>query len=354
VNATLLFSGLLLAQPATEPPVVSRPTDWSGVVGGPFAVTTKVEPTEVAAEDQLTLTVQVDVAEGGSIGNLPQLKRPPLGKSDTFRAFAFDDLDSGYNEYLKRSWFRYLLRPRSTEVKEVPRVKFVYFNPRAGRYQTTYSQPVPLTVRARTAPVAAVELPPLILQEWKAEENEFLEDYIKMATSSSPWSFAYWWNELAAYFGMSSNRWQVRLYPRNVKSYSAALAFVAPPLLGVVWYGIWRRRNPDAARLANIRRSRAAAVALRVLTHAGDDPPRQVRHAIEEFLRARFGLPQSATTPPEVLAYLRSSSSSSGDPEEIGSLLRRCDDARFAPAAAETSDLVAEAKSVILKWDDPS
>jgi hypothetical protein len=265
--------------------------------------------------------------------------------------FAVEDLDGGYEEYLSRHWFRYLLRPRSTQAKEIPRVKFVYFNPRTGRYQTTYSEPVPLTVRPRTAPVAAVEVPPWIMEEWKAEENETLGVYHRMAAASQ---FDRLWQEFVDALGVYSNPRYDRLYARDGGSYMTALALVTPPLLGVVWYAIWLRRNPDAARLANIRRSRAASAALRILAQTSDDSPRQVHHAIEEYLRARVGLPQSASTPMEVAAYLRGSSLSCLGADEIESLLRRCDDARFAPAPADPGFLVTEARGLILKWDERS
>jgi len=339
----------MLSQPAAEPPVVGRPTDWSGAIGGPYIVTLHAAPTDLAAEDQLTLTVRIGVDEEGSAGNLAKLKRPALSKLDAFNSFAIEDLDENSTVDTPPRWYRYLLRPRSTGVKEIPRLKFVYFNPRTGRYLTTYSDPVPLTVRARTAPVPAVEVPPWIMQEWKDEGKETLEAYYRMA---APSPMQRGWQKFVGSFGIYSNPWHDRLCARDGDSYMTALALAAPPLLAVAWYAIWRRRNPDAARLANIRRSRAAAVALQMLGQASDDSPRQVRRVVEEYWRARVGLPQSATTPLEVIAYLRDSSFSCADPEEVGRLLRRCDDARFAPSRAEPSDLPAEARNLILKWDE--
>jgi hypothetical protein len=268
---------------------------------------------------------------------------------DTFRAFAVEDLDDSYMGNPPDRWFRYLLRPRNADVKEIPRLKFVYFNPRTGRYQTTYSEPVPLTVRPRTASVAAVDVPPWIMQEWKDEENETLERYYRMA---APSLVDRAWQRFVGSFGIYSKPWHDRLYARDGHSYLTALALAVPPLLAAGWYAIWRRRNPDAARLTHIRRSRAAAVALRMLGQDSDDSPRQVRGAVEEYLRARFGLPQSATTPAEVIACLRDSSPFYADSEEVGRLLRRCDDARFAPAPADPRGLVTDAKSLILRWDD--
>jgi hypothetical protein len=353
VNSSLLLCGLALAQPAAEPPVAGRPLDWSGTIGGPYVVTIKAEPTDLPAEDQLTLTLVIAATDPGTTGNLRNLKRIALTKLDVFKAFAVEDLDGGYNEYLSRQWFRYLLRPRSTEVKEIPRLKIVYFNPRTGRYQTTYSDPVPLTVRARKAPVPVAEVPPWIMQEWKDEENELVA-LIPRMFEPPPRSIDYWWRKIADAVGLSSTPYHDRLYARAGDSYITAFALVIPPLMGVAWYAIWRFRNPDAARRANICRSRAAADALRTLAQTVDDPPRRVRRALEDYLQARVGLSPSARTPPEVVAYLRGSSLSPLDVDEIERLLRRCDDARFAPSPAEPSVLIAEAESLILKWEERS
>lgn len=350
MNPPLLLCGLLLAQPLAEPPIAGRPTDWSGAVGGPYSVAVFAQPTELAAEEQLTLMVRIGTTDAG---NLATVKRPALAKLEAFKAFAVEDLDDYSEGNPPYRWFRYLLRPRNADVKEIPRLKFVYFSPRTGRYQTTYSEPVPLTVRPRTAPIPAVEVPPWIMEEWKAEENETFEDACRML-AKSPRSVDYWWDKFASAAGVSSNRWFERLYARRGNSNMTAFALIVPPLLGAAWYAVWRRQNPDAARLANTRRSRAAAVALRMLAQAGDDSPRQVRCAIEEYLRARIGLPPSATTPAEVVAYLRGSSSSSADADEIAGLLRRCDDALFAPAPAAATGLVADAERLIIKWDKPS
>jgi hypothetical protein len=351
VNAALLLCGLLVAQPAAEAPIAGRPTDWSGVSGGPYVVRLFAEPTELAAEDQLTLFVRIGVADEGSAGNLAKLRRPALAKMDAFKSFAIDDLDENATSEAPPRWFRYLLRPRNADVNEIPRLKFVYFNPRTGRYQTTYSEPVPLTVRQRTAAAAAVEVPPWIMQEWKDQENEDLEAYYRMA---APSLIERGWRRFFDSFGIHSNPRYDRLYARDGPSYWTALALAAPPLFATAWYAIWRRRNPDAARLAKIRRSRAGAAALRTLGQLADNSPQKVRHAIEEYLHARAGLPPSANTPSEIVGHLHSSSFSPAELEEVGSLLRRCDDALFAPSPVDVNGLSAQARNLILNWDDES
>src|SRR5262245_23995931 len=111
--------------PAGEPPIVGRPAEFSGAIGGPFVVTVAVEPNAVAVEEPFTLTLRIV-----GPGNLKELRRPPLDKLDAFKPFAVDDLDDDVAEGLPPSrTFRYRLRARSADVKAIPPFKFVYFNP---------------------------------------------------------------------------------------------------------------------------------------------------------------------------------------------------------------------------------
>jgi len=131
---------------AAEPPIVGRPVGYSGAIGGPFVVTTRVDATTVAVEEPFTLTLRIVGA-----GNLKQIARPPLGKLAGFQQFAVDDLDESFIEGSPPSrTFRYRLRARSAEAKQIPPFKFVYFNPAivpASRaYQTTYAAGVELNV----------------------------------------------------------------------------------------------------------------------------------------------------------------------------------------------------------------
>jgi hypothetical protein len=331
---SLILSTLILlpAQPAAEPPVVGRPLDWSGAVGGPFVVELHAEPTTLTAEEPLTLTVRVI----GS-GNLRDLPRPPLGKLESFQPFAVEDLDDRFvpGDPPRRE-FRYRLRPRSADVTEVPRLKFVFFNPRLPRargYQTTYSNEVPLTVKPRSPvvpPEVVEEVPDWMLDPATREE----------ILGRESGTFQQWVSGVLGRLG-------VRLDSdprRSTTSWPLAIAVVAlPPVICVAWFILWLRANPNAARVALARRSRAASVALRALESAGDDQPRRVADAVLRYLIDRFGLPPSAVTPAEVEAHLSGQDAMARSTME---LLKRCDAARFAPAAADEA-LAGDAERLV-------
>src|SRR5581483_3040717 len=274
------------------PPVVGRPVDFSGAVGGPFVVEQTAEPTALTAEEPLTLTVRIT-----GPGNLRDLPRPELGKLEAHKAFAVDDLDERFvpGDPPRRE-FRYRLRPRSADVKEVPRLKFVYFNPRlpaARGYQTTYAAAVPLTVKPQT-PAKPPEIPGWILQEWDNRDEEYQQSSIDV----QQWRDWLFW------------RLGLNPYSETKSTLRAAVAIViitVSPVLCVVWFTVWRRRHPDAARLASLRRSRAAAAAIRSLRSTTEDTGRHIGNVVRNYLQARVGLSATAVTPPEVAAFLRES-----------------------------------------------
>jgi hypothetical protein len=333
--------------PAVEPPVVGRPVDYSGAVGGPFVVEQTAEPTELNAEEPLTLTVRIT-----GPGNLRDLPRPPLAKLDAYKAFAVDNLDDRFvaGDPPRRE-FRYRLRPRTADVKEVPRLKFVYFNSaRAGTpsrgYQTTYADPVPLTVRPRTPPAPDV---PAEVPEWMLERVPVVET-IGSHTGADITELVM--AKVMSWFGVRYDRqshgWEALVWLSYVV---ATVVLIVPPLVSGAWYWAWRRANPSAAQRTGLRRSRAAAVALRSLRSATDDPAHRVAAAVLGYLRDRAGLPATVRTPHEVAEYLSRSGSPTALEEQTIALLRRCDGARFAPSPVADGTLAADTERVILDWE---
>ena len=147
-----------------SPPVVGRPVDFSGAVGGPFVVQWIADPTEVVAESPFILTLRIT-----GPGNLQELHRPALGTLAPFKPFAVEDLNDRFlpGNPPQRE-FRYRVRPRSAQVTEVPRFKLAYFNPHivppSRGFQTTYADAVPITVKPRTTAIPANV--PLEVPDW--------------------------------------------------------------------------------------------------------------------------------------------------------------------------------------------
>jgi len=343
VNVSLLLCGLLLGQPAVEPPIAGRPTDWSGAIGGPYVVTMTAEPAQQEIADRETLTLQITVADGGSAGNLRDVKRPGLSKMEAYKAFAIEDLAESYSENPPRREFRYALRPRFAGVHEVPRLKFIYYSPRAGRYQTTYSNsPTTMVVTpgvAPSSPAVPREVPDWMLEY--ATDNEIF-GFPRTELEYELHAILFSW------FGVPFAR------PEEGGGLTImhTAAVCLPLLVCAVWFAAWRRGHPDAARMARISRSRAASVALRSLREPAPDPAAQIFTALADYLRARLGVSAVATSPTETAQALRRVSNSLPLVGSTVALLERCVAARFAPVPEFDPLAISDAERVILEWEE--
>jgi hypothetical protein len=317
-----------------SPPIVGQPVDFSGAVGGPFVVQWIAAPTELTTEQPLTLTLRIT-----GPGNLAAMPRPALGKLDSFRSFAVEDLDDRFvpGDPPRRE-FRYRLRPRSVAVTEIPRFKFVYFNPRIAPpsrgYQTTYADPVALTVNPRSSPLPA-DVPAWMLEPPTTDEL--------FGPPRPLWRRGL--DRLLAVIGVDTDE----LAPESGRWFAAVAVVIVPPLGCVAWLLVWRRRHPDAARLAAGRRSRAAAAALRAFARSPD--AEAVASALIEYLRDRHGLPPLATTPGEIVNKLTTGGCPAPLATTAAELLRRCDAVRFGPAPATDPALAADAAKAVLDWE---
>jgi len=316
----LLFPFGKAAADLPEAPAAGRPEDWSGLVGT-YEITASARPTDLRALDPLTLTVRITETSG----NVPQALGPersslratlrPLGRD--FYMEALPDLP----QPTPSSWeFTYRLKPRRARVQKIPALKLSYFDPQYNRYQIAYSRSVPLYVK------------PGVLVEPPAEGRG----------------------------GRAPDRfYELTTGPAVLRQEGGALApsllvlallVLAPPSACIVWYVVWQRHHPDAARRARRQRSQAARHALRQLHRMPVDKNGAASAAvIADYLRCRLDLAAAEPTPAEILLHLRRAHVSAGVADQVGDFLRACDAMRFAPAApAGGRQLAREAATIVL------
>jgi hypothetical protein len=327
---TPLLLGLpsrLRAGPDEEPdpdevPVVGRPSDLPfSEASGQFEVAARAEPTDLEAETPLKLTVVVRAT--GPVRRPP--RRIDLRQVPAFAEgfYLIDPAAGGTRHPDARTWeFVYELKPRRTDVTEVPGVPFVFYNPAIRpadkAFQVLYTDPIPLRVRPHE--VFAVPL--------RAPEGAF-----QLATGPALFARRAPWQPPGLAGGL--------------------LLLLAPPLLCAAWYVAWRRLYPDAARRAHLRRSRAARQALERLHRAARLPagPRAARAAavVAGYLHERVDLRAAEPTPAEAAAHLRRHGCADGLVEQASRFFESCDAARFRPAPPpDGPDLPEAAARLIL------
>jgi hypothetical protein len=324
-----LAGWLLFAAPVRadlEPPVGGRPEHFSGAVGV-FRINAEAAPTEVAVEAPIILTVTVTGSVAPDYPRFPPPERLNIDRlGDLQDDFQVDDLAEGNGHPDPHTWtYLYRLRPRNTQVRRIPRLHFVFYNPLTGTWPTSYTaESISLKVNPR--PTIA---PP-----------EDLRDPAALAADRYPL--------------VTGEAVLWKSGPRRLASvWLLVLMFAAPPVLCLVWYQLWRSWYPDAARLAGRRRSRAARFALRQLRAIPRGLTMQERAAkvavvLGRYLHQRLDLPSAEPTPAEVAALLSQASAGPAISARFSRFLAICDAARFGlDEGSITADLLTEAAHLI-------
>jgi hypothetical protein len=301
-----------------DPPVIGRIEPFCGAVGsGTFQVEMEAVPTRLQAGDPLTLTIR--------IRSLGLWQRPP-GRPDLLRQPEYAKFRGRFHidnagERLdpdRGAWeFDYHLRPKSESVTGIPSLLVVYFRPgvipREKGFMTTSAPGIPLQIgpRARVLP-------------------SDLQGNTQIA--AIPDRF-YWIVE-----GQRVLRQEKP--PGLPSSWLLVLLAVAPPAFCFGWYVMWRRLNPDAARLARQRRSRAAQQAIESLAvrNGSRMQASDVGEILAVYLRQRMDLSPLEPTPGEVARHLEEKGFPADLSARVADFFQACDAARFAPKSSADPD----------------
>jgi hypothetical protein len=310
--AVWVLGGLLSVWPAhadetsdaEEIPVIGRPPDLPfSEASGSFEVSTRAKPTTVEAETPLTFTVLVQALT--SAHHPPQ--RLDLDQLPAFaEQFYIEDPSDGSRHPTERTWeFVYRLKPRRTEVSEIPSLPFVFFNPNirpaSKGFQVIYTDPIPLHVLPH-------EVVPVPVQ---APESAFV-----LATGPG--------------LLVRQNDWT----PPGTGTCGVLL--LLPPILCAGWYACWRWRYPDTARQVRQRRSRAARQAIQRLSAARRLQPARCADVataiVAGYLHERLDLAIAEPTPREISGLFQRYPFPPSLSQQAVHFFQACDEVRFRPA----------------------
>lgn len=304
-------------------PEAGRPPDFNGAIGD-FTFDLDAKPTALDAGDPITLRMTL----GGS-GNLAALAPPAVPAGDAFRRY--DPLPVKGEDSPERRVFEQVLIPKSPATREIPAVRFSYFDPQARAYRTITRGPIPIEVQAATgaqgqvmdAAPAAAPTP----QAHAALGRDIV--FIKDAPG-----------DLVARGSAGGAGWLAFLWAAPVLGWAAARQVV-------------RRRQRLAAdpRLARFRT--AGREARQALAAAAPDDAQsldRVSSALAAYLAAKLDLPPGAIERGRVLARLEAAGVDAELRERVARFLDLSERARYAPgrdAAAERRDAVVLASGIV-------
>ncbi len=282
-----------------------RPPDFTGAVGE-VRVTAKASQTEMPAGTPFTLTVRLDGSGSVTSTGAPDLAaRPEFAGRFKVRHEETHTVGGGARQ------FAYTLRPLSADVTEVPPVPVTYFDPKANKFGTARSEPIPLHVTA--APNATPNVPAAAPPPPEPADRP----------------------EPAPASGLDA------LVPWLEGAMVVALAACA-----AVWAVRRLRRHPrPLARPAPA----SAAPAPRLAPLAPAPTFAAVRETLQDFLRRHFRLPPGEVTPGDAEQCLRRGGVPEGLARSFAALLDTCETAEFAPGVVPTSpaDLAAYGRQLM-------
>ena len=239
-------------------PVERQQSDFYGAIAGTgpgvtVAWSVASAKLELGGDIELTLTVKNAV-------NPKELSRPNLAERPEWKELfgGFQDLPGA-----SPGEFRYKLKPRNVGEFELPLPKYRFYNPRlpdGRRFQVAFAE----SPKVAVVPQVVVRTPTVRIP--LDAPAPFFDELPPDGSTASP-PPEYWWALLV--FGA-----------------------LAPP----IWIAVWRWRNPDAAKLARIRRARSVRAALDALLKAerSPDAAATVSKIVLRYLWERWRVPMSA------------------------------------------------------------
>jgi hypothetical protein len=121
-------------------PTQGRPSTFNGAVGEYTFQTSLLTPSTVAINDKMRLAINI-----GGIGEISTVDLPDISILKSF--FRMSDLPIAGEVKNNTKTFIVEIYPLSTAIKEIPALTFSFFNPSIGRYDTVYSEAIPIKVQ---------------------------------------------------------------------------------------------------------------------------------------------------------------------------------------------------------------
>lgn len=124
-------------------PEEDRPAGFTGAVGR-YSVTGSIEPAQVPAGEAAVLTI--DVTGAGNVKALPPPQLPELPTVEVFPPSEEAETEITDGVVAGRKSFSWVIIPREAGTLEIPPIRYPYFDPQDGRFETTAVEAMTLRV----------------------------------------------------------------------------------------------------------------------------------------------------------------------------------------------------------------
>lgn len=129
-------------------PTLRKPTNFSGAVGN-FSISAQVDRNRLAVRNAITLSLYI---KGN--GNLDNITPPNISSLQGFRVNPPAPINADIEKSIQ---YNYVAIPIEAGRLQIPAIVFTFYNPNTKTYQTTKTQPIPITVIPNTSDVIEPE-----------------------------------------------------------------------------------------------------------------------------------------------------------------------------------------------------
>jgi hypothetical protein len=301
------------AQPLPSLPLPREnvPTNFNGAVGS-YTLTLSAGPTNVSVGDPITVRVQISGRGSLDAITLPEQpgwaefkSYPPTTKVETTDPLGLNGTKT----------FEQLLVPQNSDIKELPSVKFSFFDPELKTYRTITQPAIPLVIRAN----ASASAPTVAGSNRSTQENQPPTQDI-VPNKQRLGSIA-------------------QLGPPLVQQ-GWFIGLQGVPILALVSAFVWRKRSEQLANNPRLRRQRQVAQIIREGTarlaqlaqeNKSDEFFATLVRLLQERLGERLDIPANSVTESVIGERLRPKRVPEPQLGALEELFQACNVARYAP-----------------------
>lgn len=299
-----------------KPLASNKPASFSGGVGQ-LKANVSISKNEVKVDDGITLRVVVSGTGNHKFIEEPNIKFP--ADFDTFDAKVSNNITNTSRGMSGTKTFEYLIIPRHAGEFTIPSIKFSYFDPAQGKYQTNTSNPITITVEKGEGGETSTS--GVVRSSVNRENVKFIGKDIRFIKTGD-----------------------TQLKPTGtffIGSLAFYLSLFLPLSLFILLFIINQKRIKDGSNITLMKTKKANKMAKKRLKKSAHFLKVGEKEAFyEEVLRALWGymsdklsLPLSELSRDNARDVLNTSNVSEELINEIIEILDTCEFARYAPAS---------------------
>jgi hypothetical protein len=295
--------------------VKNLPTEPANFLGGvgTFNITSDISNENVTTNDAVTLTVKVT----GS-GNIRLVRSPELKLPSDFEVYdprTTDNVKATDNGLSGTKTIEYLFQPRFEGDYTIPALKFAYFNPASGKYETKSTQEYKVHVIKGTE-----EQSTTVVSSLRKEDVQLIGQDIRFIKT-----------------GNSALKSKGSTFYGSLPFY---LIYIISALLFVILYFVYRKKARENANIALVRNKKANRVATKRLKAAVGFMKNNNNEAFhEEILKAfwgylsdKLGIPVADLNRETAINRLQERNVEETAIKDFEEVVEQCEFARYAPS----------------------